>query len=78
MYVDKKIANAKSRSFKTFSRLNRARLPGKDQTFIIDFINDPDVVRAAAASMIGAPGSEVQDLNVIYDLKGFLDDPGAI
>lgn len=75
MYVDKKIANAVE-IVQTFSRLNRT-FPGKDQTCIIDFINDPDVVRAAFAQYDrGARIEEVQDLNVIYDLKGFLDDQG--
>lgn len=75
MYVDKKIANAVE-IVQTFSRLNRT-FPGKDQTFIVDFINDADVVRAAFAQYDrGARIEEVQDLNVIYDLKGFLDDQG--
>jgi type I restriction enzyme R subunit len=75
MYVDKKIANAVE-IVQTFSRLNRT-FPGKDQTCIIDFINDPEVIRAAFAQYDrGARIEEVQDLNVIYDLKGFLDDQG--
>ena len=75
MYVDKKIANAVE-IVQTFSRLNRT-FPGKDETFIIDFINDPDVIRAAFARYDrGARIEEVQDLNVIYDLKEFLDDQG--
>ncbi len=76
MYVDKKIANAVE-IVQTFSRLNRT-FPGKDQTFIIDFINDPEVVRAAFAQYDrGAKIEEVQDLNVVYDLKEFLDDQGV-
>ena len=76
MYVDKKIANAVE-IVQTFSRLNRT-FPGKDQTFIIDFVNDPDAVRAAFARYDrGARIEEVQDLNVIYDLKEFLDDQGV-
>lgn len=75
MYVDKKIANAVE-IVQTFSRLNRT-FPGKDQTFIIDFVNDPEVVRAAFAQYDrGASIEEIQDLNVIYDLKEFLDDQG--
>tara|TARA_R110000868_G_scaffold43803_8_gene146996 strand:- start:11503 stop:14736 length:3234 start_codon:yes stop_codon:yes gene_type:complete len=75
MYVDKKIANTVE-IVQTFSRLNRT-FPGKDQTFIIDFVNDPDVVRAAFAQYDrGARIEEVQDLNVIYDLKEFLDNQG--
>lgn len=75
MYVDKKIANAVE-IVQTFSRLNWT-FPGKDQTFIINFVNDPEVVRAAFAQYDrGARIEEVQDLNVIYDLKEFLDDRG--
>ena len=39
MYVDKKIANDVE-IVQTFSRLNRMA-PGKDEVFIIDFVNDP-------------------------------------
>jgi len=75
MYIDKKIANAVE-IVQTFSRLNRT-FPGKDQTFIVDFINEPEVVRAAFAQYdSGARIEEVQDLNVIYDLKETLDEQG--
>lgn len=75
MYIDKKIANAVE-IVQTFSRLNRT-FPGKDQTFIIDFINDPESVRGAFAQYdSGAKIEEVQDLNVIYDLKETLDKQG--
>jgi type I restriction enzyme R subunit len=72
MYVDKKIGNDVE-IVQTFSRLNRTA-PGKDETFIIDFVNDPANVRRAFAMYDdGANLEEVQDLNVIYEIKQLLD-----
>lgn len=75
MYVDKKIAN-EVEIVQTFSRLNRT-FPGKDATFIVDFVNDPASIRAAFQRYdAGAQIEEVQDLNVIYDMKDELDREG--
>lgn len=75
MYIDKKIANAVE-IVQTLSRLNRT-FPGKDQVFIIDFVNDPESVRAAFAQYdSGARIEEVQDLDVIYDIKDKMDKQG--
>lgn len=75
MYIDKKIANAVE-IVQTLSRLNRT-FPGKDQVFIIDFVNDPNTVQAAFAQYdSGAKVEKVQDLNVIYDMKDKLDAHG--
>ena len=75
MYNDKKIAN-EVEVVQTYSRLNRTA-PGKDITFIIDFANDPEPVRAAFAKYdAGAQIHEVQDPNVIYTIKGRLDEAG--
>ena len=75
MYLDKKIAN-EVEIVQTLSRLNRTH-PGKDQTFVIDFVNDPAAIRAAFARYdAGAQIEEVQDLNVIYDMKAQLDREG--
>jgi type I restriction enzyme R subunit len=72
MYVDKKIANDVE-IVQTFSRLNRTA-PGKDEVFIIDFINDPNTVRQAFAKYDnGAAIDDVQDLNVVYEIKEQLD-----
>ena len=58
----------------TFSRLNRMA-PGKDEVFIIDFVNDPDNVRKAFALYDnGAQIDDVQDLNVVYEIKERLDE----
>lgn len=75
MYVDKKIANDVE-IVQTFSRLNRTA-PGKDEIFIIDFVNDPDNVRRAFAMYDdGAQIDDVQDLNVVYEIKEALDAQG--
>lgn len=75
MYLDKKIANPVE-IVQTLSRLNRT-FPGKDQTFVIDFINEPDSVRDAFALYdAGAEIEKVQDLNVVYEIKDHLDQAG--
>jgi type I restriction enzyme R subunit len=75
MYVDKKIANDVE-IVQTFSRLNRMA-PGKDEVFIIDFVNDPENVRRAFAMYDdGAQIDDVQDLNVVYEIKEQLDGQG--
>lgn len=75
MYIDKKIANDVE-IVQTFSRLNRM-FPGKDRTYVVDFANDPEVVRRAFARYdTGAQIEEVQDLNVVYEIKDRLDETG--
>ena len=75
MYVDKKIANDVE-IVQTLSRLNRIA-PGKDTTVVIDFINDPATVRAAFAKYdAGAALEDVQDPNVVYEIKEKLDAQG--
>jgi len=72
MYVDKKIANDVE-IVQTFSRLNRVAM-GKDEVFIVDFVNDPDTVRQAFAKYDnGAAIDDIQDLNVVYEIKEQLD-----
>lgn len=44
MYVDKGLSDIKA--VQTLSRLNRA-YPGKTDTFILDFVNDPDIIKQA-------------------------------
>ena len=41
MYVDKTLSGVKA--VQTFSRLNRT-CPGKEDTFILDFVNDRDTI----------------------------------
>lgn len=75
LYVDKKIANDVE-IVQTFSRLNRTA-PGKDTTYVIDFVNDPQNVRRAFALYdAGAQIEDVQDADVVYDIKKHLDEAG--
>jgi type I restriction enzyme R subunit len=75
MYLDKKIGN-EVEIVQTLSRLNRT-FPGKRDVFIIDFVNDPEAIKAAFVRYDrGARIEQVQDLNVIYDLKQTLDEQG--
>lgn len=75
MYLDKKIANSVE-IVQTLSRLNRIA-PGKDTTFIVDFVNDPQAVLEAFAKYdAGAQIHDVQNPNVIYDLQAELDKAG--
>ncbi|GAA1754844.1 type I restriction endonuclease subunit R [Rothia terrae] len=46
MYVDKKLSGITA--VQTLSRLNR-RAEGKDNTYILDFVNDPEQIRASFA-----------------------------
>jgi type I restriction enzyme R subunit len=72
MYLDKKIGNAVE-IVQTLSRLNRT-FPGKDQVFIIDFVNEPDSIVAAFSTYdSGAKIEKVQSLDVIYEIKERLD-----
>ena len=71
MYVDKKISGVEA--VQTLSRLNRT-YPGKDKTYVIDFINEPEEILAAFKTYYrDAQMSDVQDANVVYDLKQKLD-----
>lgn len=75
MYIDKKIANDVE-IVQTFSRLNRMA-PGKDEVFIIDFANDPENVRRAFSIYDeGAQIDDVQNINVVYEIKEQLDSQG--
>ncbi len=71
MYVDKKISGVEA--VQTLSRLNRT-YPGKDKTFVIDFVNKAEEILAAFKRYYrDAQVSDVQDANVVYDLKQSLD-----
>lgn len=75
MYLDKKIANPVE-IVQTLSRLNRIA-PGKDTTFVVDFVNEPQVILDAFAKYDkGARIQDVQNPNVIYDLQADLDKAG--
>ncbi len=75
MYIDKRINND-IEIVQTYSRLNRT-FPGKDQVFVVDFINDPDiVVKAFKKYDTGAEMESAQKLEIIYDIKNALDQAG--
>lgn len=74
MYLDKKVSGVEA--VQTLSRLNRT-YSGKDETYVIDFVNDPKTILDAFKQYDdGADLESVQDVNVIYDMKDILDDVG--
>lgn len=74
MYVDKRLAGIQA--VQTLSRLNRAH-PGKDTTYVVDFVNNPDEVLAAfRAYHTTAELAGVSDPEQIYTLRAKLDGLG--
>lgn len=72
LYIDKPMSND-IEIVQTYSRVNRI-YPGKDQVFILDFVNDQDTVLNAFAKYdTGAKMSEGQDPDIIYAIKKRLD-----
>ena len=71
MYVDKVLAGVKA--VQTLSRLNRAH-PQKHDTFVLDFMNDTEVIQAAFEPYYRTTIlSEETDPNKLHDLKADLD-----
>lgn len=74
MYVDKRLAGIQA--VQTLSRLNRAH-PGKDTTFVLDFVNSADEVLAAFKTYYDtAELADVTDLNLVLNLRSKLDAAG--
>lgn len=74
MYVDKRLAGIQA--VQTLSRLNRC-YPGKDDTYVLDFVNEPDEILAAFKTYYTtAQLSDVTDPNIILDLRTKLDAQG--
>jgi type I restriction enzyme, R subunit len=74
MYVDKRVDGVAA--VQTFSRLNRT-FPGKDETFILDFVNDAEQIREAFEPFYRTTQlANVSDPNVIHDLQVKLDGQG--
>ncbi|HLL02269.1 MAG TPA: DEAD/DEAH box helicase family protein [Myxococcaceae bacterium] len=74
MYIDKRLADIQA--VQTLSRLNRAH-PGKDTTYVVDFVNDPLEVLAAfkkyyTTAELAAP----TDPNLVFNLRAKLDAAG--
>lgn len=74
MYVDKRLAGIQA--VQTLSRLNRTH-PLKDDTFVLDFVNDPDEIQQAFRDYYeGAVMGEQVDPDKLYELKSELDASG--
>jgi len=74
MYVDKRLAGIQA--VQTLSRLNRA-YPGKETTYVIDFVNDTeDVLKAFRTYYATAELANVSDPNLVYNLRAKLDAAG--
>ncbi len=74
MYVDRRLAGIQA--VQTLSRLNRAH-PGKDTTYILDFVNSSEEILAAFKTFYEtAELEDVTDLNLVYDLRAKLDGSG--
>jgi type I restriction enzyme R subunit len=72
MYVDKRLAGIQA--VQTLSRLNRT-CPGKEDTFVLDFVNKPDEIYEAfkpyyEVTQVG----EEADPRQLYDLQSKLDE----
>jgi type I restriction enzyme R subunit len=71
MYVDKQLSGIKA--VQTLSRLNRAH-PRKHDTFVLDFSNDPDAIKASFDDYYRTTLlSSETDPNKLHDLKSHLD-----
>jgi type I restriction enzyme R subunit len=74
MYVDKRLAGVTA--VQTLSRLNRTA-PGKDTTYVLDFVNSPDdIVTAFKPYYEEATLAATTDPDLIHDLRGKLDAAG--
>lgn len=74
MYVDKRLGGIQA--VQTLSRLNRA-YPGKDTTYILDFVNEPEDVLAAFKTYYETAELEnVTDPDLVFDLRAKLDGFG--
>lgn len=74
MYVDKRLAGIQA--VQTLSRLNRTH-PLKDDTFVLDFVNEPDEIQEAFRQYYDGSvmGGQV-DPDKLYEVKAELDASG--
>jgi type I restriction enzyme R subunit len=74
MYVDKMLGGIQA--VQTLSRLNRG-YPGKDTTYILDFVNDAgDILKAFKTYYETAELEAATDPHLVYDLRAKLDATG--
>jgi len=72
MYVDKKLGGVSA--VQTLSRLNRTS-PGKQDTFIMDFVNSTDEIKSSFEPYyISTILGEATDPNKLFDLQNALDN----
>jgi type I restriction enzyme R subunit len=73
MYVDKRLAGLQA--VQTLSRLNRTYPPAKEDTFILDFVNEPEEIQEAfrpyyERTLVG----EQAEASQLYELQAKLDE----
>lgn len=74
MYIDRRLAGIQA--VQTLSRLNRA-YPGKDTTYVLDFVNSSDdILKAFRTYYETAELENVTDPNLVFDLRAKLDSYG--
>ena len=74
MYVDRRLAGIQA--VQTLSRLNRTH-PLKDDTFVLDFVNDPlEIQEAFRQYYDGSVMGELVDPDRLYEVKAELDATG--
>ncbi len=75
MYVDKVLTGLAA--VQTLSRLNR-RTENKDGTFVLDFRNDAEAIRAEFEPYYGETVAPPTDPNLLYDTRRALDEYGVL
>ena len=71
MFVDKQLRGVKA--VQTLSRLNRTA-PGKEDTFVLDFVNSTEDIRKSFEPFYEATVLEEEtDPNLVYDIRHRLD-----
>lgn len=75
MFVDKKLENLKA--VQTLSRLNRTA-PGKEETFILDFVNDADEIQEAFRPYFEGAETTATDPALLDTLMMTLDGLGVV
>lgn len=75
MYVDKRLSGVMA--VQTLSRLNRT-FPGKEDTFILDFVNRPDEILKSFLPYYRRAELEAEtDPNIVHELQTKLDQAGV-
>jgi type I restriction enzyme R subunit len=75
MFVDKKLENVKA--VQTLSRLNRKHA-GKEDTFVLDFVNEPALIQEAFKPYFEGAITEATDPNLLYNALDKVHSFGVI